>query len=413
MMWSEIYRPSRIQEMVGNEDARLSSVKWLLEWVIGSKPLLLIGPPGVGKTSLVHILARQFNYDLIELNASDNRNREDLENRIIPILNNASLLGRTILLFLDEVDGISGRQDAGGLEFLIALAKDPTIPIIMAANSRDVRMKELARVCKVIEFNYIPSRLLMIFLQHILNKEQKKLRLAEKVSLINNSQGDIRSLLNNAQSKSAGYDAVKTANFEINISNALNGYFSTSDIEDAKVFLLRADAVYIDPRFGLSPEERRKDMINAIFSSVVSSRISLDSLTSILNTLSKVDLIVGRIGKARNWRLMKYINDILAYSLFKYTSNRGIKYSQYSLIWPIMGPIFARSQSVKRLISELSQEVHTSQSTFGSMYLPYVIKALIDNKQDPKEFARIMNLDEKSGETLTKEAIRMQKRQHQ
>ena len=413
MMWSEIYRPSRIQEMVGNEDARLSSVKWLLEWIVGSKPLLLIGPPGVGKTSLVHILARQFNYDLIELNASDNRNREDLESRIVPILNNASLLGRPILLFLDEVDGISGRQDAGGLEFLIALSKDPTIPIIMAANSRDVRMKELARVCKVIEFNYIPSGLLMILLQHILNKEQKKLRLDEKVSLINNSQGDIRSLLNNAQSKSAGYDAVKMTNFEIDISNALNGYFSTSDIEDAKAFLLRADAVYIDPRFGLSPEERRKDMINAIFSSVVSSRISLDSVISILDTLSKVDLIVGRIGKARNWRLMKYINDILAYSLFKYTSNRGIKYSQYSLTWPIMGPIFARSQSVKRLISKLSQEVHTSQSTFGSMYLPYVIKALIDNKQDPKEFARIMNLDEKSGETLTKEAIRMQKRQHQ
>src|SRR5919202_7120183 len=131
MMWSEVYRPLRVEQMIGNEDARLSSVKWLSGWINGSKPLLLIGPPGVGKTSFVHALAKQFNYDLIELNASDNRKREDLENRIIPILNNASLLGRATLLFLDEIDGISGRQDSGGVEFLLGVLKEPTIPIIM------------------------------------------------------------------------------------------------------------------------------------------------------------------------------------------------------------------------------------------------------------------------------------------
>ena len=409
MMWSEVYRPLRVEQMIGNEDARLSSVKWLSGWINGSKPLLLIGPPGVGKTSFVHALAKQFNYDLIELNASDNRKREDLENRIIPILNNTSLLGRAILLFLDEIDGISGRQDSGGVEFLLGVLKEPTIPIIMAANSHDTRIKDLAKVSKVIEFGRIPNRLLLIFLRYILNKERREFTLEETMSLVDNSQGDIRSLLNNAQTKSAGYDAVKTTNFKIEISHALNGYFSASNVEDAKAYLLQADAVYVDPRFGLSQEERRKDLINAIFTSVSSSKINHDSITHVLDVLSKVDMILGRIGKGQHWRLLKYINDILIHSLFAYTCNKGIKYNQYSMIWPIMGPIFVRGQSMKRLISELSREAHISKSTFGLMYLPYLLRILYDNNEDPRKFAAKMKLDEKTGEALARETIRMEK----
>ena len=68
--------------MIGNEDARLAVMKWLSRWIDGSRPLLLVGPSGVGKTTLVQVLARKFDYDLIEMNASDTRNREDLETLI-------------------------------------------------------------------------------------------------------------------------------------------------------------------------------------------------------------------------------------------------------------------------------------------------------------------------------------------
>ena len=45
-MWSELYRPVRVEQMIGNEDARLIVLKWISGWVVGSRPLLLIGPPG-------------------------------------------------------------------------------------------------------------------------------------------------------------------------------------------------------------------------------------------------------------------------------------------------------------------------------------------------------------------------------
>jgi replication factor C large subunit len=393
----------KVQQMIGNEGARLAVVKWLSGWVDGSRPLLLIGPPGIGKTTLVHTLSQQFNYDLIELNASDNRNKIGLQNRIMPIFHNAGLFGRKMMLFLDEVDGISGREDTGGIDSLITIMKEPTIPVIMAANTKNTKIKDLAKICKVIELNSIPPRLLMIFLDHILKEENKKLSPDEKVSVVNNSKGDVRSMLNNAQSKYAGYTSTHSETFEIDIAEAINGYFSMSELEEAKNFLSQADAAYLDPRFGMSAEERRKDMINALFSSIVSSPIDLNGLADALDILSKIDVIVGRIGQNRYWRLMKYLDVMIAYGLFSSTRQKGIKYNQYSVIWPLMNPISVRAQYMKDLLSALSKQTHVTKSIFGSIYFPYLLQLLVDKKIDLREFSNISNLDEKSGEALTKE----------
>jgi replication factor C large subunit len=412
-MWSEFYRPRKIEQMIGNEDARLNVVKWLSGWVVGSRPVFLIGPPGVGKTTLVHVLARQFDYDLVEMNASDTRNREELERMILPMLTNSSILGKRLLLFLDEIDGISGREDTGGIESIVNLMKEPTIPVIMAANKRDTKLKELTKISKVIEFNPVPPRLLMLFLEQVMKKEKmvKKLDPEEKISIVNNSHGDIRSLLNIAQSKYAGYDVTTQDNFEIDIADAINGFFSSDGPQSARDFLSNADASYQDPRFGMSPEERRKDKLNALYSSTMSysSRLDLASLSSILDILSKADIIVGRVGENRQWSLLKYIDNIIAYGLFPTTHKKGIKYNQYSMSWPVMGPIFSRGRSMKGLLSEMAYETHASKSVFGAMYFPYLIQIMIDNKIDPYEFAEISNLDEKSGETIVKEMDRVKK----
>ena len=188
MMWVESSRPRTVEELIGNEEARLAIIKWLAEWVIGSKPLLLLGPPGVGKTTVVQALSFQFDYDLIEMNASDTRNREILLNRIIPAFKNTSLLEKKMLLFLDEVDGISGRQDIGGIEYLVSVLKAPTIPVIMAANSRDTKIRDLAKISKVIEFEPIHPRLLLLYINHILKKHNVTLSPEDKFSIVRRQQ---------------------------------------------------------------------------------------------------------------------------------------------------------------------------------------------------------------------------------
>jgi replication factor C large subunit len=409
-MWSEIYRPARVQDMIGNEDERLVVMKWLSGWVKGSRPLLLVGPPGVGKTTLVHALARQLDYDLIEMNASDTRNRDQLEQLITPILVNTSIFGKKILLFLDEVDGISGREDTGGIESIVRIMKQPTIPVIMAANSRDAKIKELAKICKTIEFNAVTPRLLMLLIDHVLKDQNKKLSLSEKTSIVDKARGDVRLLLNSLQAKLSGYDTSANASADIDIAQAINGFFGAQNEETARSFLLNADASYQDPRFGMSAEERRKDMLGALFSSLVSSRIDLVTLADLLEVVSRADLIVGRIARKRQWSLLRYIDNIIAKDLFEKSHNKSIRYNQYSMRWDVMGPIFARSRSLKPILEEMAHVMHSSISMFGSLYLPYLIQIMMNAKIDPNEIAEVSNMDEKSGLALAKEIERMKKR---
>ena len=93
-------------------------MEWFTNWKKGTKPILLVGPPGIGKTTLANIAAKQFGYDLISLNASDVRKKKNINEILPPVLGNQTVLG-TPMIFIDEVDGVHGRADYGGGEAFI------------------------------------------------------------------------------------------------------------------------------------------------------------------------------------------------------------------------------------------------------------------------------------------------------
>jgi len=71
--------------------------------------------------------------------------------------------------------------------------------------------------------------------------------------------------------------------------------------------------------------------------------------------------------------------------------------------WPVMGPIFARSQATRKILGELAPTLHTSRSSVGSFVFPYLIKLIIDEKVDPVELAVDNFYDESVGESIAKE----------
>jgi replication factor C large subunit len=406
MMWSDVYRPTQLQEMVGNEESRIFAAKWLLKWVDGTRPLFLIGPAGVGKTTIVKVLANQCDYDLIEMNASDTRNKAILVETILPILRNRSLIPKKTLLFLDELDGISGRQDAGGIESLLTLIKEPTVPIIMAANTKDTKLKGLTKLCKVIEFDKVHPSLLLLYLDRILEREGKNMEIKDKLTVIKSANGDLRSLLNIAQVKIAGYDSTGDLSSGIDISQVIASISTSLTVDGAKQILMSVDGGYSDPRFGQSTEERRKDILYALFSSMVVSDIEIGKIADALDVLSKCDLIVGRVSKNRHWTLLKYLPSILSYGLFYILTGEKIKYNQYSLPWPISAPIIARRHAVREFLDKLANETHTSVSTLSATYLHYLFNILLQQKTDLRQFVESLNLDSKFSESVFNEITR-------
>ena len=218
--------------------------------------------------------------------------------------------------------------------------------------------------------------------------------------------GDVRTMLNLAQSKCSGYGNFVHETFKIDISEGLNEFFLSKKKDEARKILLSLDGKYSDPRYGLSSEERRKDILNSLFTSIVSSNLDMDTLSLLLDSLSQIDLLVARINKNRNWNLLKYMNNVIIEILYENIQTKMISYHQYGISWPLMGQIFSRGVPLRSLISKLSLSFHVSSSTFGMIFFPYLLEIIHEFKIDIHELISNLLLDEKFVEIIQKEILR-------
>lgn len=383
MMWSEKYRPKNLLEMVGNEEAKESFVKWFGKWIKGTKPLLLIGPPGIGKTTMAVLGSKQFGYDLISMNASDVRSKQKIQEILNPILGNRSVLGNP-MIFIDEVDGIHGRSDFGGVDALVDILKESTIPIVLAANSDlSDKMKAIKKVTTTVKLRPLPPRLMRLYIEEILKREGTSIKIGNMIKMIIDSRGDIRSILNSAQALSGGFEPQLDKSYATNnVEESLNLFFNAKSVEEAQTILY---SLRIDPR----------EKINAFYSSIITSSLPTIILKEMLDVLSEADMLYGKIMRKQEWRLLRYLDSIL---LKLYKPGLAIKYSKFNLPWPTLNRIRWDGMAIKGLTGNLARQMHVSRSTFSTFYLPYLLYC-IKNKSIE------MDLNETDNAIIQKELV--------
>lgn len=163
LMWTEKYRARNFMELVGDDRTHRQVLRWLKGWdpivfpksgkmkstlakragaeTEEEKPhrkiLMLTGPPGLGKTTLAHVCARQAGYEVMEINASDERSADVVKNRIRTSVGTESVktgstitsksghvhkIAHPLCVVVDEVDGVvSGSGSSGEGGFIKAL----------------------------------------------------------------------------------------------------------------------------------------------------------------------------------------------------------------------------------------------------------------------------------------------------
>ncbi|KIW22223.1 hypothetical protein, variant 1 [Cladophialophora immunda] len=223
-LWVDKYAPDTMSAVCGNKGQVEGLQKWLRNWPKAAKSdfkkagadgkgvfraALLHGPPGVGKTTAAHLVAKLEGYDVVESNASETRNKKLLETGLTGVLDTTSLLGyfagdgkkveqskRKLLLIMDEVDGMSA-GDRGGVGALASIVKKTNVPMILICNERNQpKMRPLTNVTAEFQFRRPTTDMIRGRIATILFREGMKLPTPIINALIEGCNGDIRQIIN-------------------------------------------------------------------------------------------------------------------------------------------------------------------------------------------------------------------------
>ena len=197
--WCEKYRAKSFQDIVG-QDLAVDKVKLFLRSFPKKKAIVLHGPPGVGKTSLAYAIAFENDSEVLELNASDLRNKSKIAEIIGPASQQKSLFKKNKLILVDEVDGVSAIKDRGGLAELLVLLEKSAFPVIITAN--DIWQKKfnlLRKKADIVALKEVDYKEVLGILRKICENENVVVSSEVLTSIAIKARGDIRASLNDLQ----------------------------------------------------------------------------------------------------------------------------------------------------------------------------------------------------------------------
>ncbi|GAA5862595.1 hypothetical protein JCM8547_002120 [Rhodosporidiobolus lusitaniae] len=233
------------------------------------KVLLLSGPPGLGKTTLAHVLARQAGYQVLEINASDDRSGKVVEERVRNALESGALTTgfsaaekgkgkgreggtkRPTCVVIDEVDGAGGGGESSFVKTLVKLitegsstrkpskkgkGKQPRQllrPIICICNDLYAPvLRPLRPLAKIVRFSPPTPAMLVKRLRTICDAEELVTENKHLSTLVDTVEGDLRSCLNTLQFIKRNNSTVHTASIRGSTIGSKDTGTSSSQVLD-------------------------------------------------------------------------------------------------------------------------------------------------------------------------------------
>ncbi|CAG9576182.1 unnamed protein product [Danaus chrysippus] len=420
LMWVDKYKPKSLKQIIGQHGEASNVNKllnWLKKWYMNRKAklpkpspwaknddggyyraALLSGPPGVGKTTTVSLVCKELGFDTVELNASDTRSKTLLKEQLGELLSTNTLqayatgcagkgaVSKKHVLVMDEVDGMAGNEDRGGLQELISLIKTTSVPIICMCNDRNSeKMRSLVNYCYDLKFTRPRVEQIKSAMMSICYKEGIKLSAEALSQLIVSSGQDVRQTLHLLSVCASGLtnDEAKAARKDIKMGpwEAIRKVFSAEEHKTMSI-IDKSDLFFCD--YSIMPLFVQENFLN-VTPHCPKNEI-LDRFSKAADSLSLGDLVEARIRGSQAWNLLPtqamFSSVIPGHHLSGHVSGQ------------IQFPSWLGKNSRANKMNRLCQEIHahTRLSTSGSkssIFLDYsthlrdaIINPLIQDKTD-------------------------------
>jgi len=372
--WTEKYRPNKVSDIVGNRESTSKFVKWIDSWETGSPPakraVLLYGPQGVGKTSLVHALAKERDYDLVEMNASDWRTAKKIERVAGRAAQSYSFSRKRRIILLDEVDGVHSIGDRGGLAAVIQLQSKAKVPIVLTANDPwNRRFRTLRSHCMMIKFQAIRKREMMTLLKGVSRVEGITVDPEVLQFIVERTGGDARAAILDLQTVSQGRESVTIEDADFlptrerreDVFNTLRGIFNSESILAAREKVNASDVNY-------------EMLFEWLYENVPREYQRTDELSKALDALARADVLFNRMKRKQNWRLLPYALELMSGGVALSRAEnprRWVKYEFPSRIRDLGRT--RRSRGIAREIGrKIASKSHCSARSALKSELPYL-----------------------------------------
>jgi len=391
-VWIHDYLPKNSSEVVGQEQQMIQLKRFIENFKNERKKACLIhGPAGSGKTSSIYALAKDVNLEVFELNASDFRNKDSIEKILGSALTQQSLFSRGKLVLVDEVDGISGTKDRGGLIAITKLIAKSKFPVILAANNiLDKKFSSLRKACTVIEYAPLDANSVVKVLKRISEKEKLIVDEAGLTSLAIRSAGDVRAAINDLQTLTMKSKELKKNDFielgerekKEGLTNALLRVFKTTD-----------------PGIAITAYDNVTENLDVIQmwidENLPKEYTSPQDLSEAYAYLSKSDVMFRRIRRWQHWRFLVYVNAYLSAGIAvskkeKYKKMIDFKQSTRPLKIYLANMKYAKRKGIAVKIAE---KTHTSAKRAIEVitFIKHIFK---NNEVEANKLAEYFELDE-------------------
>ena len=368
-MWVVKYKPKSLKEFVNQNEALRKFLNFIKKWKKG-KALLFYGPPGTGKTCLIEAYANEKNLEFIELNASDWRSKTQIEKILSETINTKPLFKKGKIIFIDEIDGLAGREDVGGVGAIIKLIKESRFPIILTANDPwKSKLKILRNYCELVEFKKVSVFDIEKRLAFIARKENIKVDKIVLRELARRSEGDLRAAITDLEIISRGKNEIKLKDLEVLgfrekekvIFDILKNIFKTSSAKSASLALMNVNK---DP----------VEIFWWIEENILNEYEKAEEIAKAYEALSKADLFRARIAREQNWKFLKYMIELMTAGVALSKKEMYRKFTRYK--YPskliVLGRTKFERREEKEKLWELSKELHCSTRKIREEFLPFL-----------------------------------------